>query len=548
MLTSSNANMLHAFATFTATISLVFLLLISGVIPNPLSSTSSSSDACASPTHSSSSSTPSKIYLVQLSPKPNVFQTYKSSLRRRNLACGWKDTISIGATFRCVIYEPNRCGPRLRAQNTRQIIATLKNIDEDVINVEEDQAIYTQEVKEHVLHPSNLLTRRRLGPAWPATMSSSHHQRRQQAWWRGFYNDEDEEEEEQHEHESIVSPTTIPEVLDQWWQQKYDDQYDTMDSSFIPVDVPNTSSTSHALNVDDDTKVGACQAHSPWHLIRISNKKPKIPVKGGQAGFEYDKSYSSISYVLDSKVAINDPEFQGRVQIGKDYTTDPEGSPLSYHGTHVASLIASTTYGSDKKALVINVPVIGQKGSASFAIILQGLAWATHDMANRNLKRAVVNISISGSFSNAVNDAVNAAYDAGAIVVVAAGNDNEDACKYSPSSAERVIVVGATQSSDAVSSFSNYGKCVDILAPGEVIPGVNSRAKGQAIYMSGTSMASPIVSGVLSSWLSTGRLPIEVAGNFTKLKDFLKAQSSQLVGTNKKNTTSSVMNNGWDGC
>lgn len=513
---------------------LVALVALGGVIHS--TDSSALSDVTYGSTYSTLSAkkqprrnnTSSTTYLIQLKARPNTYDIFEASLQRRNLSCGWADTISIGRTFRCVVYDPNQCGPSIQAQSNCQIMMMLKRVSSDVITVEKNQNMYTQWARPAPLFQS-VISRfhRRIG------LGLSSFPRFQTPLKRTWVYSDDEDEDDETKDEEDFAAQNVETCLRYEYENENENKYDGED--------PLSSETNEGLN-------GACQAHSPWHLIRISNKKPKLPIKGGQAGFEYDNNYSSISYVLDSKVAITDPEFQGRVQLGKDFTSDPEGSALSYHGTHVASLVASATFGSNKKALVINVPVIGQSGVASFAIILNGLAWATKDMAVRNLKRAVINISISGSYSSLVNDAANAAFDSGAIVVVAAGNKNEDACKYSPSSADKVIAVGATHSNDAVSTFSNFGKCVDILAPGEVIPGVNARAKGQTLFMSGTSMASPIVAGVISSWLSTGQLSTEVAGDISKLKAFIESKASKLISTNKRNTTDHVINNGWDGC
>jgi subtilisin family serine protease len=177
------------------------------------------------------------------------------------------------------------------------------------------------------------------------------------------------------------------------------------------------------------------------------------------------------------------------------------------HGTHVAGTIAAKDNTSDVVGVAPGAPITGVKvlscsGSGSYSGVIRGIDWVTADAVNKTA--AIANMSLGGGFSQAVNDAVIGSADSGVVYSVAAGNSNADACNYSPASAGThpgVITVGATTSSDTKASFSNYGTCVDIWAPGVSI--LSTRSGGGTTTMSGTSMAAPHVGGGAALYLST---------------------------------------------
>lgn len=199
-------------------------------------------------------------------------------------------------------------------------------------------------------------------------------------------------------------------------------------------------------------------------------------------------------YVLDTGIKTSHPEFKNRASSGISYygsLTDVHG-----HGTHVASTITGKKVGSARRANVISVKVLSDSGRGSISDSIRGLAWVV-EQAKKNPKRcAVVSMSLGSSLSGAMNDAADAVVREGIVVVVSSGNDARDAARYSPASAKNVITVGSTTKSGYMSSFSNYGDKVDILAPGSWIIGAN--AAGGYKVMSGTSMAAPHVSGVVA--------------------------------------------------
>jgi hypothetical protein len=159
--------------------------------------------------------------------------------------------------------------------------------------------------------------------------------------------------------------------------------------------------------------------------------------------------------------------------------------------------VAGTTYGIAKKATVHAVRVLNCQGSGTNADVIEGMDW----VAANHQKPAVANMSLGGGASQATDDAVQRMFAAGVTVAVAAGNDNASACNYSPARAPNAITVGSTTNTDARSSFSNYGTCLDIYAPGSNITSAGYSSDTGTATMSGTSMASPHVAGVAALYL-----------------------------------------------
>ena len=171
------------------------------------------------------------------------------------------------------------------------------------------------------------------------------------------------------------------------------------------------------------------------------------------------------------------------------------------HGTHCAGTVAASTFGVAKEALVVSVGVLDCAGDGTVSSIIAGLDYVVSDVAQRGV-RAVASLSIGGGASVSEDRAIAAAHAAGISVVVAAGNENDDACNYSPAREPSAITVGSITSANALSSFSNYGTCVDILAPGSAIQSLSSSSDAALAYLSGTSMATPHVAGAVAQMRS----------------------------------------------
>ncbi|XP_030845765.1 uncharacterized protein LOC590252 [Strongylocentrotus purpuratus] len=202
-------------------------------------------------------------------------------------------------------------------------------------------------------------------------------------------------------------------------------------------------------------------------------------------------------YVIDTGVNDQHVDFGGRAQqvfcADNLYTVIGGGNEdCNGHGTHCSGTVGSNTYGVAKGVNIVGVKVLGCLGSGSNAGVIQGIEWV---ISNARSGRSVASMSLGSGYNQATNDAVNAMVDAGIQTAVAAGNDNADACNYSPASAAKATSVGSTTFADVRSSFSNYGTCVDIFAPGSSITSTWIGGTDATRTISGTSMACPHVAG-----------------------------------------------------
>lgn len=244
------------------------------------------------------------------------------------------------------------------------------------------------------------------------------------------------------------------------------------------------------------------QTNATWGLSRISTRERT----GLNSYIHYlNGGEGVITYTIDGGLQL-DEEFEGRASHGKAFSFLHASGDYLGHGTHVAGIIGSKTWGVAKKAQIVSVSVVNFYGGVFVSDVIKALDWVVQEhkrrvrLAPKGFKGSTINLSIGGPGSQAFDDSVNAASNAGLHVVVAAGNDDVDACKESPARANRPITVGATDINDARTSFSNYGKCVDVYAPGMDIESVGLISS--PMKMSGTSMAAPHVTGLLSYFLS----------------------------------------------
>lgn len=230
------------------------------------------------------------------------------------------------------------------------------------------------------------------------------------------------------------------------------------------------------------------QALGSWGLDRINQRD--LPLDDSYSP-STDGSGVSV-YVIDTGIIPTHVDFGGRATAAYD-AIGGDGTDCNGHGTHCAGTVGSDTYGVAKNARLYGVRVLSCLGSGSFSGIIDGMDWVA---VNAQFP-AVASMSLGGGASLSVDLAVRNLVQAGVTVSVASGNSNADACNYSPARARDAISVGATDSSDSRASFSNYGSCVDIFAPGVDITSTwIGRSNTATSTISGTSMACPHVSGV----------------------------------------------------
>jgi subtilisin family serine protease len=249
---------------------------------------------------------------------------------------------------------------------------------------------------------------------------------------------------------------------------------------------------------NDKLDIQGIQPNATWGLDRIDQRS--LPLNNT---YYYENVAASVHvYVLDTGLRSTHVEFKNRVRPGFTAVKDGYGTSDRHgHGTHVSGTILGTTYGVAKGALVHPVRVLDASGSGYISWIIAGLNW----VGNNRIKPAVGNMSL-GAYGNytSLNDAVrNLINNKGVTVAIAAGNDNNNACYYSPARVPAAITVGSTTSSDYRSSFSNYGDCLDIFAPGSYILSASYACDTCSTTMSGTSMASPHTAGAAAIYLQT---------------------------------------------
>lgn len=245
---------------------------------------------------------------------------------------------------------------------------------------------------------------------------------------------------------------------------------------------------------DGVVSINATQNGATWGLDRIDQNS--LPLN---SQYTYTQNGSGVNaYIVDTGIRVTHNEFGGRAAHGFSAINDGNGSnDCNGHGTHVAGTVGSATYGVAKNVNLFAVRVLDCGGSGSNSGVIAGIDWVA---ANAQLP-AVANMSLGGGQSTAINNAVANATAAGVTFVVAAGNETTDACTKSPASAPSAITVASSTSSDSRSSFSNFGSCVDIFAPGSSITSTWNTNNSATNTISGTSMASPHVCGVAALYL-----------------------------------------------
>ncbi len=272
--------------------------------------------------------------------------------------------------------------------------------------------------------------------------------------------------------------------------------------------------------VEQDQTVYTDTSQTPtpaWGVDRIDQRT--LPLN---TSYTYTNDGTGITvYIVDTGIRYTHTDFGGRAIFGFD-ALGGDGSDCDGHGTHVAGIAGGTKYGVAKGVKLVAVRVLGCSGSGSTSGVIAGLDW----IAKNGTRPGVANMSLGGSASQSLDDAVTNLFKAGIVTAVAAGNSNLDACKESPARAPSAMTVGASDSKDVRANFSNFGSCVDWFAPGTNIVSDYYSSDTATFNMSGTSMATPHVTGVAALYLQAhpGATPQQV-------RDGLFAQATKAVIT-----------------
>jgi serine protease len=292
------------------------------------------------------------------------------------------------------------------------------------------------------------------------------------------------------------------------------------------------------IEEDQTVSLNDCvsQSGEDWGTARINHRN-----YNSSRSYTYDYTTGASgngvdAYIIDTGIYCENNDFVNKKTgtctfgyssvtnvIGQVDTTDGNG-----HGTHCAGTVGGEVWGAAKEANLIAVKVLSDRGSGSTSGVIAGIDWVAGAAKG---KPSVANMSLGGGFSQVQNDAVASAVDEGVTIFVAAGNDNSDACSYSPASEPKAVTVAATDINNRRASYSNFGSCCDIFGPGSSITSAWIGSPDATNTISGTSMASPQVCGTGAKFLSadTGLTPATLSAKI--IADASAGEISDVRGT-----------------
>lgn len=325
-------------------------------------------------------------------------------------------------------------------------------------------------------------------------------------------------------------------------QYRYEHVFNGYAMELNGAELSEVRATSAVKNIYEprEFKPHAVQEKAPWQVdwADFTDKR-----KDGK--YAYNATGRDVTaYMIDSGIFTGHPEFQGRARVGRDFTTevgtDLENQDGFGHGTHVAGLVGSATYGLAKEVELVAVKVFNHRGdTADTPTMLAAMDWVIEDQKAQG-KRGVVNMSLGGDADDVMDAAVRKLVESGFPVIVSAGNDNSNACSFSPSREPVAITVTAVQSMGLKPPFANFGKCVDLIAPGD---GIRSTWKnGRTDVWGGTSQSAPQATGAAAIYLQ-----LHPEASPKEVHDFLVANSTEKgMGLFPNNTPHHLLNLAWN--
>ena len=287
---------------------------------------------------------------------------------------------------------------------------------------------------------------------------------------------------------------------------------------------------------DQVMRASTTETGATWGIDRIDQRA--LPLS---TTYNYTNTGAGVTaYIIDTGIRFDHSEFGGRAVTGFDaVTSGGTAADCNGHGTHVSGTVGGATYGVAKGVRLVAVRVLGCNGSGSTSGVVAGIDWVTSNHAAGT--PAVANMSLGGSASTALDNAVRNSIGDGVSYAIAAGNGNfigiaQDACKYSPARVAEAMTIGATDKTDRKASWSNYGNCVDWFAPGVSITSAWYTSSTATNTISGTSMATPHTTGVAALYLQSnpGASPQTV-------RDALYAATTKGIVTSSRTTNNHLL-------